>query len=659
MSSDDRIISIASPLGTIDADGRPWVVSRQMERKTMRNVLSFFAVTTVFVLWLSPALAATIWHVDCSAPGPGTGTVGNPFNKIQAGLDACRHGDTVEVAGGTCSENIVWPPINAITLRGATGNPAGCIIDGQGLSDVIRLLQFLTPIQLTIADLSIRNGYRGEGAIAGSGIALAAWFGGTISAELNNVIVQDNAEGGIAAFGLEDGNLELTLTQSQVINNRMDQGPLSAGVFFSGNGNLTVMGSTIAGNAVEGILFVAIFATLELKDNAIYGNYGSILGSSERGIGVEIRPDETPTGIDVEIVGNVIYGNCGPASYSCKGISIDSFDGYVPLKGSIQDNILFDHVADEAYGILINGFAGSEPFLIDKNLILNNRGAVSFGGGLFLGGRNTDAAARVTNNIIASNGSHGIQAETSVPGGQITIVNNTVVDNEEVGIEESASGPHWAVIANCIVGDWASGTNADDLLNVTSVHSNIEDGDPGQGNISAEPGFVDPKGPDNLFGTPDDDYHITEGPCQNAGDPDATGRPADDFDGEWRDENPDMGADEIVPCIDNDGDGWGNPGDPSCPRRSAEDCDDANPNVNPETPENCTNGIDDDCDGLTDDLDHGCVPGSCSTTADASALDSGREHAQSGTSRHVCCFLFPASVVLLLRVLRRRKENLS
>ncbi len=621
----------------------------------MRNLLSVFAATTAFVLWLCPAMAATIWHVDCGAPGPGAGTVGNPFNKIQTAMDVCGHGDTVEVADGTCSENILWPSVNAVTLKGASGNPAGCIIDGQGLSEVIQLWQFILPVTLTIEDLTVRNGYRGEDALVGSGIALAALFGGTINAELNNLIVRDNAEGGIAAFGFEDGNLDLTLTASQIIDNRMDQGPLSAGVYFSGNGSLSVTESTIADNAFEGLLFVGNSATLTIRDNAIHGNYGNILGSSERGIGVEIRPDDTPTSIDVVIVGNVIHGNCGPASYSCKGISIDSFDDPVPLTGAITDNVLFDHVGDQAYGILINNFAGSTPFLIHRNLILNNRGAPSFGAGLYLGGRHADAAARVTNNIIASNASHGIEVETSVPGGQIDIVNNTVVDSGAVGIEESASGPPWVAVTNCIVGDWAAGTGADDLLNVTSTYSNIEDGDPGQGNISTDPGFIDPNGSDNLFGTSDDDYHITEGPCQNTGDPGAAGLPADDFDGEWRDLNPDMGADEIVPCIDNDGDGWGSPGDPSCPHRYLDDCNEANPDVNPGAPENCTNGIDDDCDGLTDDQDPGCIPGSCSATADASTRESRREYSPSGVSRHIWYFLLPAGAALLVRGLRRNR----
>ena len=61
-----------------------------------------------------------------------------------------------------------------------------------------------------------------------------------------------------------------------------------------------------------------------------------------------------------------------------------------------------------------------------------------------------------------------------------------------------------------------------------------------------------------------------------------------------------------LPCTDNDGDGYGNPGSASCPNGSATDCDDSNSAVNPGATENCTNGIDDDCDGLIDANDPDC-----------------------------------------------------
>lgn len=58
-------------------------------------------------------------------------------------------------------------------------------------------------------------------------------------------------------------------------------------------------------------------------------------------------------------------------------------------------------------------------------------------------------------------------------------------------------------------------------------------------------------------------------------------------------------------CTDNDGDGYGYPADASCTYGS-EDCNDALASVNPGATEVCANGIDDDCDGLTDSADPQC-----------------------------------------------------
>ena len=58
-------------------------------------------------------------------------------------------------------------------------------------------------------------------------------------------------------------------------------------------------------------------------------------------------------------------------------------------------------------------------------------------------------------------------------------------------------------------------------------------------------------------------------------------------------------------CLDLDRDGYNGP------LASGDDCDDGNAQVNPGVPEDCNNGIDDDCDGLTDGQDEDCAARPC------------------------------------------------
>jgi len=89
----------------------------------------------------------------------------------------------------------------------------------------------------------------------------------------------------------------------------------------------------------------------------------------------------------------------------------------------------------------------------------------------------------------------------------------------------------------------------------------------------------------------------------------------DDCDGER-----DQGFDNRVyyPDLDEDGFGARFEAEYACIRpqgfvRNAEDCDDTDPNVNPDAIEICNDGIDDDCDGDADDFDPGLDPNSLVT----------------------------------------------
>jgi hypothetical protein len=165
-------------------------------------------------------------------------------------------------------------------------------------------------------------------------------------------------------------------------------------------------------------------------------------------------------------------------------------------------------------------------------------------------------------------------------------------------------------------------------------------------------GYGDPASPECPYPAWDcDDTHpqvpsgLPEGPF---GDPTCSDTLDNDCDGAV--DGADSGCCE---CIDNDSDGYGNPGCENCtyPKR---DCDDTRSNVNPGVPENCSNGIDDDCDGKADALDPDCSSYSAAANAEASMYGS-NSVVGSGVLNELALLLIPVGVVVFLRILRRRK----
>jgi hypothetical protein len=77
----------------------------------------------------------------------------------------------------------------------------------------------------------------------------------------------------------------------------------------------------------------------------------------------------------------------------------------------------------------------------------------------------------------------------------------------------------------------------------------------------------------------------------------------------------------------------------------------------PTLPENCRNGVDDDCDGYLDCDDSDCseecaYPGAANTVA---ASHGSSSVTGSGTANALTLLLVPIGAVILLRVLRRKK----
>jgi hypothetical protein len=86
------------------------------------------------------------------------------------------------------------------------------------------------------------------------------------------------------------------------------------------------------------------------------------------------------------------------------------------------------------------------------------------------------------------------------------------------------------------------------------------------------------------------------------------------------------------------------------------DCADPTPQGTPEnqTAGNCTDGEDNDCDGIID-TDPECTGGSCTGTAAASTLEGSQDQGPSGLSKHLAYFLVSVGALIGLIIWRRKR----
>ena len=100
----------------------------QMKTKTL-------VIVALLALIVSTTHGATI-HVDiANCPGPGDGTVGDPYCSIQTAIDNAVDTDEIVVAPGTYFETIDFVG-KAITLRSSDG-PEVTTIDAQQMGSVV------------------------------------------------------------------------------------------------------------------------------------------------------------------------------------------------------------------------------------------------------------------------------------------------------------------------------------------------------------------------------------------------------------------------------------------------------------------------------------------------------------------------------------------
>ena len=238
-----------------------------------------------------------------------------------------------------------------------------------------------------------------------------------------------------------------------------------------------------------------------------------IENSAEHGGGGIYNDESYPTLTGCRFIGNLAHYGGGM---------------YNEKSGPILTNCTFTGNLGYNYGGGMYNTLESYPIL--HNCLFNGNFANDYGGGL----SNNDSSPTLTNCTFTAN---------SAPNGNAMACNSS-----------GQRRPSDIILINCILWDGRNEIWNNDFSRFNVSYSNIQGGFPrGEGNIDAEPLFIDPQGPDNIGGNEDDNLRLAPtSPCIDSGDPNYVPGPNEtDPDGNSRivSGRVDMGAYEFQPVI--------------------------------------------------------------------------------------------------------------
>ncbi len=455
------------------------------------SILSAILLIWAFLTGVSSVLAnreSQVPSVWCVAPGG----AGECQSTIGAALAMANPGDTIRVAAGVYTENVVIS--KTVTLEGGW-NPAFSLRDTDAFSVTIRPLdQTQSVVSVLGADPTVDGfvvtGGRAElGSNHGGGMRLvdsnaiirnnvvisnsAFYLGGGIWVQRGAPTLEDNRIEGNSTLGLgQEGygggvqleNAQATLTRNIVISNTIDgTSGFGAGVdviggialfasnFISHNDALGIgygggiavhsaaaylYGDHIAGNLVDygGGIYV-ISGTLSVDAAVLRSNRAS---RSIPGQGGGVYALDSSVNISNTVIGGNLTANGGGIYNSHSALSLYQttvisnsavFDGGgVSSDGQVVLNAVA--VISNTAGSDGGGIlnAGGGQVFIAYSTLSNN--SAMDGGGLYqVGGNTTISSTTVSGNTAGNEGGGVLNLAASPYSGIITVTNATVADN--------------------------------------------------------------------------------------------------------------------------------------------------------------------------------------------------------------------------------------
>ncbi|SVC56680.1 uncharacterized protein METZ01_LOCUS309534, partial [marine metagenome] len=327
------------------------------------------------------AAARTNWHVASTGSDiTGSGTLASPLSSIQTAINAATVGDTVSVAAGTYTENLVFGGKN-LSLIGA--DSSNTIIDGDSVSQVINLKNGEDSTTV-IKNFTLRNGIGWEN--NGSAILMGGGdYAGSPGPKLENLCITQNSfsTGGNAitsfgsTFSLKNSriinnygrSLSIQGTQSSTIDNVLITGN-GKGVEING-GAAPVFTNVTISNHVGEINYVVFIqsSTPTFKNTLIVGNKhgiftennGSLTMINSTIVSNAGRPLEFVRSGSGTIINSIIYHNTNPVIVLDDDVQSSVYFSHSNIEGG-QSSIYNDDGGTLSWG---NGNISSYPVFAD------------------------------------------------------------------------------------------------------------------------------------------------------------------------------------------------------------------------------------------------------------------------------------------------------